>query len=658
MRRIPWFTAAGLGLLLAAALLTWRVWLRGGDPAPVATPLPSPTALALATPQALADASPTATPSPTPCPTPSTLERLSLAEPPLRDKFALARQLGGPPAPPGPAASPPAPSYQVGDREVFWVSNLDAGETFTVTAVLGHISPHLCLWVEEAAAVEAEALARSAAEWEERIYPTNRRYFGEERSPGVDGDPRLHVLCATFTGAAGYFSTADAYPATVNPYSNQRDMFYLNLRYKTPGTDGFHSTLAHEFQHMIHWHADPNEEVWLSEGCAQLAEVLNGHVESVGSGYLAQPDTQLTTWAITGEGEGPYYDASYLFVAYLAERFGPDLLREVVQHPANGAAGIDAVLAARGLALTFEDLYADWAIANALDDPALAEGRYGYAGLDPRNLAAVAVRDYPATLAGEVRPYGVDYVELYAAQGELRLDFTGAITVPIVANQAHSGRYQWWANRGSLGAMTLTREFDLRDVAAATLRYWTWYDIEPDWDYAYLLASTDGGERWDILRTPRSVDTNPCGESYGPAYTGASGGWVEEAIDLAAYAGRRVAIRFAYITDDAVNHDGFCLDDLRIPEVGYAHDAESDDGGWVAEGFVRIDNALPQRFLAQLITLGDETRVRRLELGADNRAAWTVAGFGQEVERAVLVLSGLTPYTTQPAAYTLALSPN
>jgi len=206
--------------------------------------------------------------------------------------------------------------------------------------------------------------------------------------------------------------------------------------------------------------------------------------------------------------------------------------------------------------------------------------------------------------------------------------------------------------------MTLTREFDLRDVAAATLRYWTWYDIEPDWDYAYVLASTDGGERWDILRTPRSVETDPYGESYGPAYTGASGGWVEEAIDLAAYAGRRVAIRFAYITDDAVNHDGFCLDDLRIPEIGYAHDAESDDGGWVAEGFVRIDNALPQRFLAQLITLGDETRVRRLELGADNRAAWTVAGFGQEVERAVLVLSGLTPYTTQPAAYTLALSPN
>jgi len=40
---------------------------------------------------------------------------------------------------------------------------------------------------------------------------------------------------------------------------------------------------------------------------------------------------------------------------------------------------------------------------------------------------------------------------------------------------------------------------DLTDVSTATLKYWTWYDIEADWDYAYLLVSTDNGIHWSLV---------------------------------------------------------------------------------------------------------------------------------------------------------------
>ena len=42
-------------------------------------------------------------------------------------------------------------------------------------------------------------------------------------------------------------------------------------------------------------------------------------------------------------------------------------------------------------------------------------------------------------------------------------------------------------------------------------------------------------------------------------------------------------LRFEYVTDTAVNTEGFLLDDLRIDAIGYEEDFEDGDGGWSAE---------------------------------------------------------------------------
>jgi hypothetical protein len=212
--------------------------------------------------------------------------------------------------------------------------------------------------------------------------------------------------------------------------------------------------------------------------------------------------------------------------------------------------------------------------------------------------------------------------------------------------------------------MTLTRAFDLTAVEQATLQVSMWYEIERDWDYAYVEISTDGGQSWDILSGPSSTTSNPNGNSLGPAYTGASEGWIEERFDLDPYAGHQVLIRFEYVTDDAVNGPGWLLDDVCVPEIGFCDDFELGIGDWIAEGFVYSDNQVAQRYLVQLILLEQQAsgsplalRVVRMPLDDAQRGRLELLGLGSAVERAVLVVSALAPVTTEVASYEYHIEP-
>jgi hypothetical protein len=594
----------------------------------------------------------------------STEELLAETSIPEWDLIALATRLKKVDQPIPLVVNDAPPHYALGDKEVFWVSDIDAKVNYTTTATLSYLTPHLYLWVEEGSSFDQDALERSAERFESQTYPTNREFFGSEWTPGVDNDPHIHILQASGLGSsvAGYYSSADEYSKLVNPYSNEREMFYISSDKFQPGTEAYDSVLAHEFQHMIHWAVDGDEDTWVNEGFSELASYLNGYDVGAGYAFSYTPDTQLTSWP-DGPGEAAAnYGASFLFASYFLERFGEQALRSVVSNPANGTAGFDAILTEHGL--TFEDVFADWLIANYLDDTELADGRYGYRGLTvgPAHLDQTHT-DYPAQRFTTVHQYGADYIELQG-QGDLALTFVGSTQVKLVPNDPHSGKYFWWSNRGDSSDTTLTRAFDLAGLSQATLKVWLWYDVEEDWDYAYIEVSTDGGQTWDILKGQYTTDTNPNGNSFGHAYTGKSGpvdeapDWVEEEIDLTPYVGRKILLRFEYVTDDAVNHAGFCVDDIAIPELGYFHDADTSaelstgsNEQWVAEGFIRTDNILRQWFLVQLIELGPDVKVRRMELDEAQTGRLVVEGLGREVERAVLVVSGLAPVTTELASY-------
>ncbi len=552
-------------------------------------------------------------------------------------------------------------SYQLNDVTTLWVTdNQTPPRQFQVKASLRYITDHSYWWVQEGFSVNAPDLQHSAERFENKTYPTNRAFFGSEWTPGVDGDARLHIFMGDVPGVAGYFAASNSYSKLAEPYSNEREMFFINLKAIHPGNDEFDGVLAHEFQHMIHWHQDRNEDTWVNEGLSELATFINGYgTSNFLSLFLHRPDTQLNSWA-TEQGDSTVnYGASFLFMAYFLERYGEDMTQAMVANPNNGVAGFNTVLA-NPTEKRFDDIFADFLVANYLNDPKIEDGAWGYKSLSPSPvMVEKRYTTYPVDEQTTVHQYGADYFELDGKKPVV-IDFTGSTSVAVVDNKAHSGRYEWYSHRGDESDTRLTHSFDFSAVSTATLKYWAWYDIEPDWDYGYVEVSVNDGKTWKILETPHTSAANPSGNAYGAGYTGKSGGsggpiWVEENINLSAYGGQKILLRFEYVTDDAVNHQGWTIDDLSIPEIGFFDEVENGSGDWQAEGFIRIDNILPQKFLVQLIEIGDNVTVQRIALDETNYGQLTVNGLGGSVKKAILIVSGLTPVTSQPASYQLGI---
>ena len=574
-------------------------------------------------------------------------------QPPDRDLHELAqrlRQAGTGPLARTVTAAPQA--RQVGHTDTFWISEQvdDQPISYAVEARIAVVTEHAYWYVNVDAELSTESLTRAAAEFEERVHPLVTGATGDVWNPGVDNDPRFTVLHTPLVSAAGYFGSRDEYTKATHPRSNEREMIYMNSDIE-PGTGVYMGVLTHEFQHAVNWNQDGGEDSWINEGLAEYATHQAGYSESFVDRFLRAPGTQLNFWPDTGRATIPHYGAAELFVHYLADHYGGYAgVGEMYVLPEDGEDGVDAYLARFGL--RFEDVFGDWVVANYLDSD---EGVHGYPSRDVRALS-VSRMVGPGERQGTLAQFGSRYFEVLMGEGAARIRFEGQPTVQQTSADCRSGSRCWWSNRGDSIDTALTREFDLSGLEAATLEFWTWFDIEEGWDYAYVQVSGDGGRTWDVLEGDHTTIDDPVGNSYGPGYTGSSDGWVRERVDLTPYAGGRALVRFEYVTDDAVYLDGLLIDDLIVPELGYSDDAER-EGGWEARGFALIDNRLPQWYLVQVIEIPEEgpVTVRQLPLDSERTGEVVVSGFGTRIERAVVVVSPATRHTHQRASYRLSV---
>jgi len=599
-----------------------------------------------------------------------TLETLENTIVPVNDLRELACRLQGKCNIPETFPSGP---YQVGDRQAFWASNNDTDENFQVDATLQYLTDHAYFWVEDGVNFNQDEAHALVDTFENKIYPTDRAFFGSEWTPGVDEDPHIYILYARGIGnsIAGYFSSADEYHPDAHEYSNAHEMFVFNADNSPLSDEYTYSTLAHEFQHMIHWKQDRNEASWLNEGSSELASFLNGY--SAGGwdyAFVSDPDLQLNDWPNNPDETGPHYGSSFLFMDYFLDRFGEEATQKLINHAANGMDSVDQTLqeidardSFTGQPITADDVFGDWVIANYLLDGSVDDGRYYY----HNNPSAPQAYDTETLACPQdqvnrtVSQYGADYIALGCGSGQYNIHFEGATATSLVPADAYSGKMSFWSNKGNESDMTLTREFDFTNVSGPIeMTYQTWYDLEENWDYAYVLASTDG-VTWQILNTPSCTMDDPQGNSYGCGYTGLSSGgssaeWIQESVDLSPYAGQKVQVRFEYVTDTAVYAEGLLVDDISVPAVDYFTDFESDNGGWEPAGFARVENILPQTFRMTLIVKHDngETTVTPVTLNSENVA--DIPLDLQSGDQAVLVVSGTTRFTREPAVYSLEVN--
>jgi len=590
-----------------------------------------------------------------------TLNTLNEAIVPINDPIELAERLAGKSDIPRTFPDTQAP-YQVGDTKSFWVTNVDNRENFQITATLRYRGDNTYFWIENTVEYDSNDLVALGEAFDQEIYPTTREFFGSEWSPGVDEDPRIHILYASGLGAslAGYYSSADQLHPDAHIYSNAHEMFLINADNVRLWHAGIYSTLAHEMQHMIHWHIDKNEETWLNEGFSMLAEIINGYDPGdFDRIYLQNPDLQLTDWGANVGQNGPHYGAAMLFTTYVLDRFGEEVTRALVAEQANGLESLDLVLEnfdirepLSGEIITAEDVFADWAVANFLGDPSVGDGRFHYSTYPDASQATPtkSIAACPTDLVEyDIAQFGVEYIEISCA-GDYTLVFEGATHANLLPTDPYSGNAFLWSNRGDHSNMSIQRNFDLTETAAPIeMTYHTWYDLEEDYDYVFVSASIDQ-ENWHILNTSSCTTENPSGNSYGCGLNGRSDGWRLETVDLTPYAGEVVTVRFDYVTDAAVNGEGMVIDDIQVEAIGYFTDFEDDDGGWHTDGFVHIQNTLPQYFRVTLIRFGDKVEVIPLDLEETNRAEVDIS-IGEDIDSIVLVISGATPYTRQRADY-------
>lgn len=116
-------------------------------------------------------------------------------------------------------------------------------------------------------------------------------------------------------------------------------------------------------------------------------------------------------------------------------------------------------------------------------------------------------------------------------------------------------------------SLTLTNGINLTGATSATLNFWARWDIEANWDFARVEVSTNNGSTWGSLRgryTRLGSGDHPAQPDTAYGYDGTRTTWLEEEMDLAAYVGRVIKLRFRLTSDGSLQKDGFYVDDIRL----------------------------------------------------------------------------------------------
>jgi immune inhibitor A len=554
----------------------------------------------------------------------------------------------------------PTHEYQVGDVERF--IPLGSFDTTPETFVMAYRSDHAYFWFERGARPDNAALEKTARFFEEHIWPLNVALYGEEPNPGIDGDSRLHIVNQSGIGAGimGAFSPEDLCPRFLCPDSNQREIIYISLEAAPLGSDLYLTTLAHEQQHLYQYYVDGNEDRWFNEGLSQLVEHLNGFEPGlIGdynvSAFLKEPDHHLSGWTSDMYDMGSYYGASYLFMVYLYERFGLDFIRQVANSEYNGLASVQAVLTEMGLNMTVDDVFANWILANELDDPYAGDGSYYYRTLNlPGPVSAVPLRGAAESYqhTDSVNQYGADYLSI-DQPGTYTFSFDGSDEAHIVGTKPHSKEWMWWSYNRANSAARLTAPFDLTGLATATLAFSAWWNTQAENDWLQVLVSDDGGQTWAVVGGKQAALNGK--NAPGPYYSGQSITWIDEQIDLSAYIGKQVLVRFEYLTDGSNTLLGAVLDDIGVLELGGLDDVESPASVWVPEGFLRISDTVPQHWAVSVVVRDGDGRSAvypvQLDVFNTGRATFSIPVGGS----ATFVIGAMAPFTSYLADYKLSV---
>ncbi len=300
----------------------------------------------------------------------------------------------------------------IGESAVFNVEpSYDFYKRSEISATLVKMSPTLYIYVEsawwngldaQAKQTIEESLNSISEEFEDNIYPSLTNLFGQEWKPGIDKDTRITLLIHQMPEQhGGYTNTADEYPRVQVPKSNEREMIYLNAQYISSAARG-KIFLSHELVHLITFNQKERangvtEDVWLNEARAEYAATILGYDDEYGGSNLAdrakkfinKPADSLTEWQETQYD----YGVTNLFVQYLVDHYGRDVLVDSLRSKKTGIASINEALLNKGFSEDFSEVFNNWAIAVLVNDCSLSD-KYCYFNKNLQDFRITPLMNY------------------------------------------------------------------------------------------------------------------------------------------------------------------------------------------------------------------------------------------------------------------------
>ncbi|MHA1199904.1 MAG: hypothetical protein ACTSQF_11300 [Candidatus Heimdallarchaeaceae archaeon] len=293
---------------------------------------------------------------------------------------------------------------QYGDQRQFWVWLGPDPVYIQMTATLLSVGNHCYVYM---ANDSIETLGQNESIdkcdylksiFDETIYPKAIELAGHPNGTlgDIDGDLHITIFLAPLVQMVGTAYLGYYLPQMENPafsYSNNREMVFVDS-----DRDNYETvvTIIHELNHLIWGNYEQDEAHFLLEGLANCAVDYTGYssivTHWVTTAFLNHPEISLLYF---NRNYGPLWDASYgqayLFMTYLIEKFGIEVVKDLVSIPEDGAVAVQMALINNGYTIPFNQVFLNWITACVIDDTSFASGIYGFETLDYSIIAYTSV---------------------------------------------------------------------------------------------------------------------------------------------------------------------------------------------------------------------------------------------------------------------------
>ncbi len=155
---------------------------------------------------------------------------------------------------------------------------------------------------------------------------------------------------------------------------------------------------------------------------------------------------------------------------------------------------------------------------------------------------------------------------------------------------ANSGSSAWFAaDVSSNSQRNLTIAAAVGASGQSTMSFTHSYNTENNWDGGLVEISTNGGTSWSDLgsaMTANGYNGKVNNNNSSPAFSGNSNGFLTTQIDLSAYDGQSVLVRFRMSCDASVSGLGWYIDDVMVGGLAtyIPNTAQVTDGNILSEG--------------------------------------------------------------------------